>query len=206
MPDAAVITGDLIDSRKAGADATEVAMVAISAVAAAVSAPFARHRGDGWQVLLSQPERSLRFALLVTARLRSHSAPLSRFAIGIDEVPARRAASLAAETGKAFVVSGEVLDDMPRRSVFGIASMTRPLGEMTWAAARLADQVARKWSPPQAEAMALALSPDAPSGSAIAQAVGISPAAASYRLQGANWWDIKAVVAAFERELGRDGA
>jgi hypothetical protein len=204
MQDAAVVTGDLIDSRKAGADATEVAMAAIAATADAAVAPFARHRGDGWQVLLLQPELALRFTLLVTARLRSNSAPLSRFAIGIDQIPARRAASLAAETGKAFVTSGEVLDAMPRRSTFGIASMTRPISEMTWAAARLADQIARKWSPPQAEAMALALALDEPSGADIAQALGISPAAASYRLQGANWWDIKAVVAAFERELGTE--
>jgi hypothetical protein len=202
MNDAAVLTGDLIGSRKAGPQATDRAMEAIAATARMMAAPFARHRGDGWQVLLTQPELALRFALLVTASLRSLNTPLSRFSVGIDEIAMKRAPSLAAETGNAFIVSGEVLDDMPRRSVFGIASMTRKLNEMTWAAARLTDQVARRWTPQQAEAMALALALSEPSGVSIAKSLGISPAAASYRLQGANWWDIKAVVAAFERELG----
>jgi hypothetical protein len=204
MGDAAVITGDLIASRKAGSSATDLAMTAISDAARCFSAPFVRHRGDGWQVLVTQPELSLRFTLLVTARLRGLNAPLSRFAVGIDEIPMRRAQSLAAETGQAFVTSGEVLDEMPKRSVFAIASMTRPLNKMTWAAARLADQVARKWTPQQAEAMVHALSPSEPSGASIAKSLGISPAAASYRLQGASWWDIKAVVAAFEHELGEN--
>ena len=201
MQDAAVITGDLIDSRKAGADATETAIAAISAAAATASAPFARYRGDGWQVLLLHPESALRFILLVTARLRSCNAPLSRFAIGIDQISARRASSLSAETGKAFVLSGEVLDTLPRRSTLGIASTTRQISGMTRATARLADQIARKWTQEQAEAMVLALSPDAPSGAEIAKALNISAAAASYRLQGASWWEIKAVVAAFEEDM-----
>ena len=202
MRDAAVLTGDLIGSRKAGRQATDHAIEAIADTAKMMTAPFARHRGDGWQVLLTQPELALRFALLVTARLRSLKVPLSRFSVGIDEIATERAQSLAAEAGNAFVVSGEVLDDMPKRSVFGIASMTRKLNEMTWAAARLTDQVARKWTPQQGEAMVLALAFSEPSGVSIAKSLGISPAAASYRLQGANWWDIKAVVSAFERELG----
>ncbi len=202
MIDAAVLTGDLIGSRKAGQQATDLAIEAIAETARFSDAPFARHRGDGWQVLLMQPENALRFALLCTARLRCLRGPLCRFSVGIDEIAAERAQSLAAETGNAFVVSGELLDEMPRRSVFSIASMTRKLNEMTWAAARLADQVARKWTPEQAEAMILALDRSEPSGASIAKSLGISAAAASYRLQGANWWDIKAVVSAFERELG----
>jgi hypothetical protein len=206
MNDAAVLTGDLIASRKAGPQATELAIEAIAEVARQMDAPFTRHRGDGWQVLLLQPETALRFALLCTARLRSLRGPLSRFSVGIDEIAAERAPSLGAETGNAFVISGEMLDEMPRRSVFVIASMTRRLNEMTWAAARLADQVARKWTPEQAEAMVLALDRSEPSGASIAKTLGISAAAASYRLQGANWWDIKAVVSAFERELGDPNA
>ena len=202
MNDAAVLTGDLIGSRKAGQLATDRAIDAVADTARMMAAPFSRHRGDGWQVLLTQPELALRFALLVTARLRSLKAPLTRFSVGIDEVATDRAQSLAAESGEAFLISGEMLDEMPRRSVFGIASISRKMNEMTWAAARLADQVARKWTPQQAEAMILALAPSEPSGLFIAKSLGISPAAASYRLQGANWWDVKAVVAAFENELG----
>ena len=202
MIDAAVLTGDLIGSRKAGQQATDRAIEAIADTARQMEAPFARHRGDGWQVLLARPELALRFTLIVTARLRTLKAPMTRFAIGIDEVAKERAPSLGAETGKAFEVSGETLDLMPKRSEFSIASMTRKLNEMTWAAARLADQVARKWTPQQAEAMVMALAPAEPSGSFIAKSLGISPAAASYRLQGASWWDIKAVVSAFEAELG----
>lgn len=201
MNDAAVLTGDLIGSRKAEPRETDRAMEAIADTACSMHAAFLRFRGDGWQAQLDRPELSLRFALLVTAALRGLKLPLSRFAIGIDEIAPERAASLAAETGKAFVLSGEILDAMPRRSTFGIACMTRKHSPTTWAAARLSDQVARKWTPEQAEAMALALSLPEPSGNSIAASLGISPAAASYRLQGALWWDVKSVVAAFETEL-----
>lgn len=201
MTDAAVLTGDLIGSRKAGQHATDRAIDAIAETARQMGAPFARYRGDGWQALVMRPEKVLRFALIATARQRAQSAPLTRFAIGIDEIAEDRAPSLGAETGKAFVLSGATLDQMPKRSEFAIASMTRKLSEMTGAAARLADQVARKWTPQQAEAMVMALSPEEPSGISIAKSLGISPAAASYRLQGASWWDIKAVVSAFEAEL-----
>lgn len=203
MIDAAVLTGDLIGSRKAGHEATDRAIEAIADVAKQMEAPFTRYRGDGWQVLLTQPELALRFALIVTARLRSLKAPLTRFSIGIDQVAEERAPSLASEKGQAFVISGEMLDEIPKRAELVIASMTRKLTEMSWATARLADQVARKWTPQQAEAMALALLPSEPSGSSIAKSLGISPAAASYRLQGASWWAIKAAVAAFEAELGK---
>ena len=205
MTDAAVLTGDLIGSRKAGQQATECAIAAIAETAGQMGAPFTRYRGDGWQVLLVQTELSLRLALIITARLRALNAPLTRFAIGIGEIAATRAPSLGAETGKAFVISGETLDQMPKRAEFAIASMTRKLDDMTLAAARLADQVARKWTPQQAEAMVMALDPAEPSGQSIARSLGISPAAASYRLQGASWWDIKAVVSAFEAELGAAG-
>lgn len=202
MTDAAVLTGDLIGSRKAGQQATDSAIAAIADTAGQMGAPFTRYRGDGWQVLLLRPEQALRFALIVTARLRTLHAPLTRFAIGIDEIAADRAPSLGAETGKAFVISGETLDQMPKRAEFAIASTSRKLGAITLAAARLADQVARKWTPQQAEAMVMALAPAEPSGQSIAKSLGISPAAASYRLQGASSWDIKAVVSAFEAELG----
>lgn len=202
MKDAAVLTGDLIGSRKAGQPATDRAITAIADTASQMGAPFTRYRGDGWQVLLVQPHLALRFALIVTAHLRARNAPLTRFAVGIGEVAQERAASLGAEAGKAFVLSGETLDQMPRRAEFAIASTSRMLDEMTSAAARLADQVARRWTPQQAEAMALALDPAEPSGSSIARTLGISPAASSYRLQGASWWDIKAVVSAFESQLG----
>ena len=205
MTDAAVLTGDLIGSRKAGQQATECAIAAIAETAGQMGAPFTRYRGDGWQVLLVRTELSLRLALIITARLRALNAPLTRFAIGIGEIAATRAPSLGAETGKAFVISGETLDQMPKRAEFAIASMTRKLDDMTLAAARLADQVARKWTPQQAEAMVMALDPAEPSGQSIARSLGISPAAASYRLQGASWWDIKAVVSAFEAELGAAG-
>lgn len=201
MTDAAVLTGDLIGSRKAGQNATDSAIAALAETAAQLKAPFTRYRGDGWQALLLRPELALRFALIATARLRAQGLPLTRFAIGIAEISPTRAASLGAETGKAFVLSGETLDQMPRRAEFGISRPSRQHSEMTWAASRLADQVARKWTQPQAEAMVMALEPEAPSGAAIATALGISPAAASYRLQGASWWDIKAVVSAFEAEL-----
>ncbi|WP_137112261.1 SatD family protein [Rhodobacter sp. SY28-1] len=201
MSDAAVLTGDLIGSRKSGQQATDRALAAIADTAGQFAAPFTRYRGDGWQALLVRPELALRFALIVTARLRAQNAPLTRFGIGIAEIATDRAPSLGAETGNAFVLSGETLDQMPRRAEFAIASTTRQLGAITSAAARLADQVARKWTPQQAEAMVMALALDEPSGLSIAQSLGISPAAASYRLQGANWWDIKAVVSAFEAEL-----
>lgn len=75
-------------------------------------------RGDSWQMLITDPPRSLRAALLFRALLRSKMASHhfdTRLAIGVgsaDLLPRRR---VSEGTGEAFRRSGHALDAMKKR-------------------------------------------------------------------------------------------
>jgi hypothetical protein len=91
----AVLTGDLIGSTSAGANAVTNAFEVIRSCAAEISQwmtpaldlRFTRSRGDGWQIVLTEPRFALRAALFIFARLKVTSPDLqTRIAIGIGEI------------------------------------------------------------------------------------------------------------------------
>ena len=202
---AAVLTGDLIGSTKAGPSATDAAIQAIREAAETAqtwtNAPvrFERYRGDGWQMLLSEPKFALRLSLMITAKLvASRTGLLSRIAIDVNEIDDIRARTLAEESAEAFVKSGKALDDLPDATPIVLAGHKIP--RMAFAALLMADKVARDWTPEQAEAIALALSPQKPTIREIAETLGISSAAAGYRLTGAYYREMRNVAEAFEQD------
>lgn len=190
---AAVLTGDLIGSTAAGADAVDGAMAELAAAAADISAwqggsdtRFTRYRGDGWQIVIAdQPWLCLRAALHVAARLRAKDGtPSTRVAIGIGEISHIGGDTLADASGEAFEASGAALENLGRTHWLAIAGRTVTTGDGI--IARLVEERARRWSAQQAEAAALALHPDNPTLADIAAHLGISPQAVSYRLNGAG--------------------
>jgi hypothetical protein len=71
--------------------------------------------------------------------------------------------------------------------------------------AQLLAERAGRWSPQQAEAVALSLSDllESPTLETLSGTLGISSQAVSYRLQGAGWRELRAAVSAWEKTLGR---
>lgn len=190
---ASVLTGDLVGSTKAAPTSTETAMDLLAETGAEVAAwmsgtpspRFTRFRGDGWQMLVTDPGFALRAALLLTARLRAADLDLAtRIAIGVGGIDSLGNASLADARGSAFEASGRTLDHMARTRRLaiegdGITSLHRIIVE-------LLDEIATHWTRQQAEATALYLHTDNPTLEQIATKLGISAQAVNYRLSGAG--------------------
>lgn len=180
-----ILTGDLIASTDASPAETEAAMALLADCAAELGpdSRFTRHRGDGWQMRLTDPGDCLAACLYILARL--HGAPLgSRISVGIGGAEIAAGADLSAATGTAFVASGRGLDAMGKGEILAISgSGVDAFQRQCFAFA--ADYAAR-WSREQAQAMALALSAAEPTQAEIATQLGISRQAVGLRLKAAG--------------------
>lgn len=205
---AAVLTGDLVGSSRAGPAAVERAMARLAATATEIAgwtpgddARFTRFRGDGWQMHLADPGHALRAALRVIAALAVPDGLPTRAAIGVGRVDSLGDASLADADGPAFAASGRALDAMGRGRRLAVDG--DGVSEMHRALVALLDERSARWTRLQAEAMAAALDPHAAPARALAARLGISPQAMSYRLTGAGLPAIRGALAAWEAEFRR---
>jgi hypothetical protein len=207
MQIAAVFTGDLIGSTKAGPDATDRAIAAIEAASRGIGAwapestRFARFRGDGWQICLTRPALALRATLYLLARLKAEGGGLkTRLSLAIDTIDRLGATGLSEASGAAFVLSGRNLDrGFDRLPGFTFAA---PGATELWKEAvfDLAVWQATRWTLTQAEAVALALELPRQSDEALAIGLGITRQAFQARLKGAGIAFTSAGLAAFEIE------
>lgn len=210
----AVITGDLIGSSKASPQAVEATMANLAATAQALSedtgtdTKFTRYRGDGWQMVLSAPEKYLRAAALIMARLKADAQTLpTRFAIGIGPIESLGETDLRDANGLAFEYSGRALDTLTRDRTLTVTKgpddpvaflgrkEIRPRldGNIVWSDAAIVSMfgfIASRWTRPQAEAVALALAHDMEKQAMVAGKLGITRQALNLRLTGAGYGSI----------------
>lgn len=195
----AILTGDLIGSTKAGAEAVATAMSALSEACidmdhwpGGVPSRFVRYRGDGWQAAVAPTGRALRASLYLIARLRAADAGLmTRIAIGLGLID--RDGPLPEAHGKTFEASGHALDALGRSERLAVAGANAT--SLHQAIIALLDERTARWSREQAEAMAHYLAPDSSTLTAIAAKLGLSTQAVHYRLTGAGYQAIgKAVI------------
>ena len=189
---AAVLTGDLIASTKVGQVAVDGAMDVLEDMASheahisGLDIRFARFRGDGWQISCPDAIMVFRLTVLVIANLHSRPAlAQTRLAVATGEVTALPPTGLASASGEVFSASGRELDGMKTERLVFFARTTdakwqRPLfSYLDWQSSR--------WSPQQAEAVALAFHHNPPNARKIATKLGISRQAAKARLDGAGY-------------------
>lgn len=206
----AVLTGDLVGSTDADPRDVDRAMAVLAETAAWIAGwrvtenipvgdtRFTRHRGDGWQVLINAARFGLRAALLFQARLAARpDLPATRIAVGLAHMAPTLGADLSDAHGAAFVVSGRALGDMARGERLRLAG--HDISPLSAAFIGLLDDRITDWTPEQAEAVAHAIVPGAPTQAAIAGTLGISPQALSARLSGARWPAIRRVLEAWEQ-------
>jgi hypothetical protein len=209
QPDNAVLTGDLIASTQAGTPAVDRAMAVLSAAAEEIAGwhlaenvavgdtYFTRFRGDGWQIVVSIADFGLRAALLMYARLAANpDLPKTRIAVGISTIDRLPGPDLSDADGAAFAISGRALSQIERGEHLRIAG--DKITPIRAALIALLDDRISDWTPEQAEAVAHAIAPDAPTQAAIATKLGISPQALSARLTGARWPTLRRVLATWE--------
>lgn len=206
----AVLTGDLVASTEAGPHSVNGAMAVLSGAATDIAhwgisehtvvgeTHFTRFRGDGWQILVPLALFGLRAALLMYARLAAEPGlPATRIAVGLASVDHVPGPDLSDAHGAAFAVSGRALSQMDRAERLRLAG--NGITPCLAAFIRLLDDRITDWTPEQAEAVAHAIAPDAPTQTTIAAALGISPQALSSRLAGARWPTIRRILEEWER-------
>lgn len=204
-PIVAVLTGDLIRSRKAGQGATEDAFRVLSETARHLSdttgtdTRFTRFRGDGWQLVLAQPGWVLRACLLLIAELRASGVGVdTRISAGLGRYTSLGTINLSDATGPAFFVSGNHLDSAPKRRRLLVAGGESH--DQTWQAAifDLIEHQTASWTPFQAEAVSLSLRDGQLTQADIATKLSISRQAVQIRLAGAGYPALANALAAFE--------
>jgi hypothetical protein len=203
----AVLTGDLIRSRRQSASVLDAAMQALAAGAEAMAAwpdgrpaRFTRFRGDGWQCLAPAPASALRAALFLRACLRAADRDLdTRISVGIGPGSLPAGGDLAAAGGTAFELSGRGLDGMAKVQQFSLAwAVPPPCATLTSAVVALADEVSRFWTARQAAAMMDTLAPGSIPQQRIAERHGVSQQAIAKRLGGSGDWALQRALVAVE--------
>ncbi|MFG5380187.1 hypothetical protein [Yoonia sp. R2-816] len=187
----AVLTGDLIKSRQASTAAVDATLKALGDAAATfgtvwgLDLRFTRFRGDGWQVVLSNPGLLLDAALYFIARLRAGQTGIAtRISIGVGPIESLGSHDLADATGPAFFISGDHLGHMGRNRMITLSGTG--IGAAQVAIIDLAECIATGWTATQAEAVALHLEGDVPRHEDIAAKLGVTRQAIQSRLSGAG--------------------
>ncbi len=208
---AAVLTGDLIKSRKRTNDAVDQAMSVLAAATKDLAHDFnidpqkvifERFRGDGWQVFLPQGEIALRASLRLIAQLTAQGDGMAtRIGIGLGKASLPADRRLGAASGEAFTVAGDVLENQDRNARISSPSMGNPA--MT-AMIMLLDWQSQNWTPAQAAALFEAMRDDTPTQEEIAGRFGVSRQAIQMRLAGTGLHAIREAFWAFESGIRQD--
>ncbi len=189
---AAVLTGDLIGSTQVGQAAVDGAMDVLEAISrteaedSGLDIRFVRFRGDGWQMYCSDAAKVFRLTVLVLANLHCRPAlAQTRLAVATGTVSVLPPKGLASANGEVFSNSGRLLDGMTTQKLLFLDGKSSPpwkialFSYLAWQSPR--------WSPEQAQAIAIAFRNDPPRKHTVANELGISRQAAEARLSGAGY-------------------
>ena len=196
----AVLTGDLVGSRAAGDVNIAAAMEQLSRTAHKLdqNARFSRFRGDGWQMVLHEPNRALFATLLLLADLRASRLSIeTRISVGIDGVQSFGTANLSDASGDAFLRSGHGLDTLPRQKRLAITQCNPVLALWASAVFDYIEWQSRGWTVAQAEAIATALRHPNETQKKLSVRLAITRQAMQSRLTSAGWPSVQTALAAF---------
>jgi len=205
MTYATVLTGDLIGSTQAGPASTDAAISLIQSVSQGsdlfpgADTRFARYRGDGWQIYCSDPGQMFRIVVLVLANLHARpNLPRTRISAALGTVASLPESGLASASGDAFSLSGRGLDSMGRAKL--VFSQADPGTDWKMVLFQYLEWQAFRWSPEQAQAIALSFRLVPPHPGKSAEELGISRQAFSARLDGAGYSPLWEANDLFRRE------
>lgn len=212
----AVFTGDLVGASRASTESLERSMSAIEGGAHDVetmtgqSLRFTRHRGDGWQLCLTDVSKLWLTLVLILASLKAEGGLLdTRASIGVGPVDSLGTKDLNDASGFAFTISGRGLDSLQkahRRPRNRLASDPVGLGlngklgivgiidDHDLPILEFISHLSLSWSVPQAEAIRLALLNPNMTQEQVAQGLGISRQALAARLKNAGFIPIQLAV------------
>lgn len=210
----AVISGDFIGFSPLAAETRQRLYHLVIAGSARLNEVFSKampepvdiFRGDGWQMVFSDPAVALRAGLFFRAFIRAH-APVRKtdvrmaFAVGpVDYVPD---GNVSAGDGEAFRRSGKLLEAMstPRAGTMRFAMDGSTAALAIDGMVTLAGDIAGKWTPNQAKAIMGALVGKTQQQIAAAWDKPVSYQAVGMHLKRAGWPAIHYALGAFEETI-----
>ncbi|MGJ7456367.1 hypothetical protein ACR80S_10095 [Halomonas sp. MA07-2] len=185
----AVLTGDVIDSRKVD-DRTGLYRLLddnLAELASLHGGHGDRFRGDGFQLALPRAAPAMEAAVALRAALIEHSEPGQRWdaRIAVAVGPAER--GLAEADGATFVASGRALDALAETAAhLSLTRLNTPEDPGLVLLVRFIDDLLDGWSPYSAEVIGLSLRHDA-SQQVLAERLGIRQPSVHKRLRAARW-------------------
>jgi hypothetical protein len=163
-------------------------------------------RGDGWQLLVSDPVKALRIAFFFRACVRSESERGrgldTRVAIGlgpVDFVPGQR---VSEGDGEAYRLSGRALEKLSRKHYVALVMGGDGTPADLAVVVRLLDALAQGWTGKQALAVTGSLQSWTQEKIAQSWSEPIRQPAVAKHLEGAQWPAVEEGLVYFERVLG----
>jgi hypothetical protein len=163
-------------------------------------------RGDSWQLVVMDPSLGTRVGLFLRAYLRGLPPGRrldSRIAVGVGTVSSIPHGSISEGSGRAFEVSGEALDTMPKHRRYVIAGDNGLVLEACMVVCALIDSRSRTWTPPQSRAVAYATQGLSQEEIASRWTGGITQQAVAKHLAAAGWHGLREGLEFIERLLAR---
>jgi hypothetical protein len=163
----AVITGDIVRSSRLSVSQRRWLVSELKRASAAARRVFGsivplaldQFRGDGWQILVTAPRRSLRVGLFLRAWLMAEAPDWlhldTRMAIGVGGLSLLPGGRVSRGDGEAFQRSGRALDGLrePQRLALVWPDTVGSAAEALKVLAPVLDALAQGWTPVQARAL-----------------------------------------------------
>ena len=181
MPFFAVLTGDIVKSRKLPKGEIENVIELVKKTFADAQKKilgtkiyFQIYRGDSFQAVISKPELALIIALMLRTRLRSfvprtksrknimskktvsYAYSDARIAIGIGKIENLKKRNILESQGEAFVLSGHLFENIDKKNDrLAIKTIWNDINKELQVETKLADAIISRWTPKTAEAVYL---------------------------------------------------
>lgn len=209
----AVITGDIVKSRKLGKDREKVLSILKETLNSlkgfkgdSIGGISEIFRGDSFQIVVSKPTTALEIAIFLKARLLTETIKEKnidvRIAIGIGKVESLNKKNIPESDGEAFRLSGSALDNISKYRRLSIKSSIDELNTQLAFISSSIDSITRRWSPEQAEAILLWISGD--TQTSISKKIGISQPAVNQRLQLGGHFALNESFELFKHLIGKN--
>jgi hypothetical protein len=167
----AVLTGDIVNSSILEPHERQNLFEAFPKISAMlrerypdeVNTTISNFRGDGWQLIVNNPSKSLEISLFIRTYLRfaiTDKKIDSRIAIGFGQVDFVPAGNVSAGYGSAYTVSGHQLEALSvnQRMALGFSTNEQPLiNSAAIILVELMDAIITSWGPSQCQAVFWAL-------------------------------------------------
>jgi hypothetical protein len=194
----AVITGDIINSRKA--PSPEVWLAALKDALGEDESNWEIYRGDSFQ-LITNPKDALLKAVYIKASIKTIKSIDVRISIGIGSEQ-YKASTLSESNGEAFIFSGEKLELLKKDRInLSVKSSFEDFDYEVNVALRLALIAMDKWTPGAAEMVKLAIENPKLSQQELAEKSNRSQSSVSEALKRANFTEILELNSLYQKKL-----